>query len=330
MNPINMLFIGILVGGLVLISGVLLGYLLGRRFSRTETRRVKDLSRPINQLSTMIDGFAGDMSTYGMILNALNDQIQTIDSDDLTSASAQLLITDLVNAQQKIQQRLAEAQAELNNKAEQIESLMSESRTDALTKLPNRRALDDELAQRMIEWRRYRTVFSIVIIDIDYFKRFNDEHGHLVGDAVLAEVAQVLQSTFRNADMVGRLGGEEFAVIMPSTHSKKAFIGATRTCRALAENALVIDGKPYNVTASFGIAEIKQEEAAEQILHRADIALYAAKQHGRNCVWWHDGERTYLVNGDDHDDGDLSILPESLSNACSTLKSHAAQLVSNR
>ena len=330
MNQINMLFIGILVGGLVLISGVLLGYLLGRRFSRSETRRVKDLSRPINQLSTMIDGFAGDMSTYGMILNALNDQIQTIDSDDLTSASAQLLITDLVNAQQKIQQRLAEAQAELNNKAEQIESLMSESRTDALTKLPNRRALDDELAQRMIEWRRYRTVFSIVIIDIDYFKRFNDEHGHLVGDAVLAEVAQVLQSTFRNADMVGRFGGEEFAVIMPSTHSKKAFIGATRTCQTLAENAIVIDGKPYNVTASFGIAEVKQEEAAEQILHRADIALYAAKQHGRNCVWWHDGERTYLVNGDDHDDGELSILPESLSNACSTLKSHAAQLVSNR
>ena len=330
MSPINTLLLGILVGSLVLVSGILLGILIGRRFSKVESRRAKDLSRPINQLSTMIDGFAGDMSTYGMILNALSDQLQTIEGEDLSSASAKLLFTDLVNAQQKIQQRLAEAQAELNDKADQIESLMTESRTDSLTKLPNRRALDDELAQRMIEWRRYRTVFSIVIIDIDYFKKFNDEHGHLVGDAVLTEVANVLQSTFRNADMVGRFGGEEFAVIMPSTHSKKAFIGATRTCQALAENPLIIDGQSYSVTASFGIAEAKHDEAIEQMLHRADIALYAAKQDGRNCVWWHDGERTYRVNGQEHENGDLSVLPESLSNACTTLKSHAAQLVSSR
>jgi diguanylate cyclase len=326
MSTLNLLLIAIVVGTLILVSGTFLGILIARRFSIFDKRRVKELSTPINQLSTMINGFAGDMSTYGLILSALNDQISTIDGEEMTPAAARLLITDLVNAQEKIQQRLAEAQAELNKKATQIQSLTSESRTDKLTKLPNRRAIDDELSQRMLEWRRYRTVFSLVIIDIDHFKKFNDQHGHLIGDAVLADVAQVLQSTFRNADVVGRYGGEEFAVIMPSTHSRRAIAAATRTCQVLAENPLVIDGQDYHVTASFGVAEVKHDESIEQLLHRADIALYAAKQNGRNCVWWHDGEKTYRINQADCDQAELS---ESLSNACSTLKSHAARLVSN-
>src|SRR6185503_7619557 len=106
-------------------------------------------------------------------------------------------------------------------------------RTDALTGLANRRAFDDELNRRFAEWQRRKTMFSLLILDVDHFKKFNDTHGHQAGDAVLTGVAATLRQTFREMDLVARYGGEEFAAILPVTNLTEALRAAERARAAI-------------------------------------------------------------------------------------------------
>src|SRR6185295_757566 len=126
----------------------------------------------------------------------------------------------LANAE--LQQRLEQAEKQLAVQAVQIKAHESEARTDSLTTLSNRRAFDDELKRRLNEWQRKGTPCTLVMMDIDFFKKFNDTHGHQVGDEVLRQVAKVLGVQSREMDIPCRYGGEEFAVILPATEALKA------------------------------------------------------------------------------------------------------------
>ncbi|CAN5597410.1 hypothetical protein BH23GEM1_BH23GEM1_07560 [soil metagenome] len=162
------------------------------------------------------------------------------------------------------------------------EALALQVRTDGLTGIANRMALDEELTRAMQNLHRYDSeIFSVLMIDVDFFKRYNDAFGHLAGDEVLRLAAQLLRTTCRATDIVGRYGGEEFAIILPHTGSAGAGEIAERLRTAVERHVW-----PHaQITVSIGIATASSASTdAEEVLHEADIALYMAKQAGRNRV----------------------------------------------
>jgi len=153
--------------------------------------------------------------------------------------------------------------------------------TDKLTGLYNRRKLDELLDDELVRARRYKVDVSIIMLDIDHFKRVNDTHGHGVGDQVLVAMANKLREHTREADALGRLGGEEFVVVC--RHSNVA--GCLRTAMKLREAIAAHHFEGVGqVTSSFGIAACRHDDTAATLLARADAALYRAKDAGRNRI----------------------------------------------
>ena len=153
--------------------------------------------------------------------------------------------------------------------------------TDYLTGLCNRVKIEEVLSEQVALRKRYGQRFSIIMIDIDYFKLINDNFGHPAGDAALVKVANLLQDGTRETDICGRWGGEEFIIITPDTNCD----GAEKMAENLRFN---IEKSAVNslddLTASFGVAELRKGETKESLIKRADNALYKAKEKGRNCV----------------------------------------------
>ena len=153
--------------------------------------------------------------------------------------------------------------------------------TDELTKLPNRRALAQRFLQETQRARRHRAGITFVMVDLDHFKQVNDTYGHLNGDAVLAELASILSTGLRESDVCARYGGEEFALILPETTEGGARVLAERI-RAKVAAATFPGG--LKLTISVGVAATEEPALFTQLIDRADQALYAAKQGGRNQV----------------------------------------------
>ncbi len=156
---------------------------------------------------------------------------------------------------------------------------------DGLTGLYNRRAFDDLLVQTLAQQDRQGGALSLLLFDIDHFKRLNDTYGHPTGDAALKNVAQVLTRHLRKGDQAARYGGEEFVVILPGTDGQGALLLAERVRRAIEAHRFVFEGARVSCTASFGVATWSRGAgSAELLLTATDKALYAAKQGGRNRV----------------------------------------------
>lgn len=166
--------------------------------------------------------------------------------------------------------------------AEERARLIVISLTDALTGLANRRHFDRQLAQEISRARRYRRALSLVMVDLDHFKRLNDTYGHQTGDRVLQALARTIEREVRPSDFAARIGGEEFAIVFPETSLRTAVHVAERLRKAV-EAAGGQDGLPA-ITASFGVAAWSEGLDGNQLLAAADAALYRAKQAGRNRV----------------------------------------------
>ena len=158
--------------------------------------------------------------------------------------------------------------------------------TDGLTELYNHRYFQDTLKKQIDTSRRYEQEFSLIILDIDFFKNFNDTYGHQVGDSVLRTVAQILKKNTRTTDYVCRYGGEEMSIILPQTSKKEAFINAERICEEVAKTPLKVSNNvECNITISLGVASFPQDgDTAQALIECADKALYYAKDNGRNQV----------------------------------------------
>ncbi len=157
---------------------------------------------------------------------------------------------------------------------------------DGLTELYNHRYFQDALRKQMDISRRYNQPFSLIIADIDFFKKFNDTYGHQAGDAVLRQVAKILKNNSRATDYVCRYGGEEMTIILPNTNAEDALFNANRICKAVADtpfNLTPVD--KVNVTISLGVSTFPDNaQTPQDLIEWADKGLYYAKEHGRNQV----------------------------------------------
>ena len=157
--------------------------------------------------------------------------------------------------------------------------------TDSLTGLANRKQIMLNLHQQIEHFKRYSSESSVLMLDIDHFKMINDTHGHLVGDTVLVQLAQIFQETLRSLDSAGRYGGEEFLVILGQTNLGQAMQIAERLRQKVERHLFTSDEIRLHVTVSLGVTEIKEVDLSpSEIIHKADTALYEAKHQGRNKV----------------------------------------------
>lgn len=156
---------------------------------------------------------------------------------------------------------------------------------DSLTDLLSRRALMEQLEIEMLRSHRYGRHLSILMLDIDKFKRVNDQHGHIVGDAVIRDITAVIKDQIRGSDFAGRYGGEEFIVMLPETPLDKAVVLAEKLRAHVAKLTVEAEGVTLNnLTISIGVAEFKEGDSATDIIGRSDKGLYTAKESGRNQV----------------------------------------------
>jgi diguanylate cyclase (GGDEF)-like protein len=177
-----------------------------------------------------------------------------------------------------LNQALKTAHSELASKNAVLETL---SVTDELTGLFNRMKLDRSLRHEMERALRYKTPFSVILMDIDHFKNINDTLGHQGGDMVLQRIAATLRDNVREVDIVGRWGGEEFLVICPNTELRGAALAAENLRFKIGKMSV---GNAPSPTACFGVAEYVAGDDEASLLHKADRALYRAKDNGRNRV----------------------------------------------
>lgn len=156
--------------------------------------------------------------------------------------------------------------------------------TDELTGILNRRGLMKQLHLELARCKRYKQVASILILDIDFFKKVNDTYGHAMGDLVLVRTVENVKNLLRETDVFGRFGGEEFLIFLPATEEEGTLLVAERIRKFIAQATIELEAAPIQITVSIGVATGSVNEGVDDLFVHADYALYAAKNHGRNRV----------------------------------------------
>jgi len=184
-----------------------------------------------------------------------------------------------------LNQRLQDMEQESTELRQAAESSRELALKDALTGIWNRQALNENLEREFVRWQRYQKPLSIVVWDIDFFKRVNDEYGHAAGDKVLKTIARIFTQATRDADFIARFGGEEFVGIFPETRLEDALSLANKIRLKIETSKFHYENKPVPITASAGLATFRPNDTIEDVFKRADAALYRSKETGRNrCI----------------------------------------------
>ncbi len=241
----------------------------------------------LTQLYNTTQGLAANVDHHNNQVNEINEELIHLEAP---SPVVLKTIEQLVFANREMQSQLVQAEKQLQSQATQLQSLSNDALTDALTGTANRRAFDMALARQHVEYQTSGEPLSLIIMDIDKFKPFNDEYGHQVGDEILQSVAKVLQSKTDADDVLARYGGEEFAAVLPGTTLATARNVAERLRTSTENSRWTIDNKSLGVTLSVGVAQLLPGESIEDLIRRADEAMYASKAAGRNCGHGHNGQ----------------------------------------
>jgi diguanylate cyclase len=265
-------------------------YISSSRFGEKIDNVGERVMGEIETVMAMIDAAAGSASTYSESLNNVTNELTTTkDRDGLRSIVEGLVATanELKQNNEALEQRLSASKEEINQLQEHLAVVRTESLTDPLTGLANRKHFDESLAHAIEEAAERSEALSLIMTDIDHFKAFNDTWGHLTGDQVLRLVAMSLKQNVKGQDIAARYGGEEFAVILPNTVLRAALTVADHVRRAVMSKELMKRSTGQNlgrVTISLGVATLHKGDTAQGLIARADACLYAAKRNGRNRV----------------------------------------------
>lgn len=238
----------------------------------------------IGDLTQRIEGEIGSHTFRIEEISASLRSAKKGEPDMVLDAAARIML-----ANQQLQSELEAARAEIDEHRAKVKELSAEARTDVLTGLANRRAFIEDLERRYEQWRRHQVPLSLIMLDIDHFKKINDRYTHAGGDTALRHLGEVLRAALRQMDVPARYGGEEFAVILPGTKLPDAINVAERLRATIAAQGFAYEDAAIPITASLGLATIELSDTVSSIIERADQALYAAKQGGRNRAYVHDG-----------------------------------------
>lgn len=295
-NLIYLVFGALLASALVAI-GVAIGYLRGKRskLDNPEEFDRQGVLDMLKELGTWTSEYSGNVSEYQTRIGELSELAKrSAASTGRGDAHVAALLNEIMQSNTQLQKRLDAAERQLDSQTRQIESYLTEARTDGLTKLSNRRAFDAKIEELFIGYRKGGKSFVLAIIDIDHFKKINDTYGHPAGDEVLRQISSILRQSFDSPYLIGRYGGEEFVILMTGPLRLAADrVDAMR--KRLAAEPLKVSDYIIPITISAGLTEPRDEVVPGSMIRRADEALYAAKNIGRNRVYYHDGRQSMLV-----------------------------------
>lgn len=244
----------------------------------------------IDQVMAMIDAAAGSANSYTESLADMSAKLgQSKDREGLRAIVESLVHTakEMEASNQKLEERLNASKLEINQLQNNLEVVRNESLTDPLTQLANRKFFDSALETAIADARAKNEPLSLMMTDIDHFKKFNDSFGHLTGDQVLRLVAMSVKQNVKGQDTAARYGGEEFAIILPNTVLRSAITVADHIRRAVMTKELMKRSTGEHlgrVTISVGVATLHKNDSPQMLIERTDACLYTAKRHGRNRV----------------------------------------------
>lgn len=289
LSQILYLMTGLLFGTTLLAVGIAIGFWMARRSgsanpvqetasSKFDPREFLSMVRTIAESTNHI---ATDISQYQARMHELVEMSRNLNGRD--AAEIKPILDQILIANNQMQGRLEAAEKKLEQQHSQLESYLTEARTDALTGLPNRRAFDQALDELYGQYLKAGQPLSLVLLDVDHFKKINDTFGHAVGDVVLKRVADHFASSAEDCYLVARYGGEEFGFLFADTVAKATLYAETLR-QKLAGDSIDADGHTIRVTASAGVAQLQNGERIGDLVRHSDQALYRAKDQGRNQV----------------------------------------------
>jgi len=278
------------------------------RITSSEVGRVYDQFVSPSRLGERIEEVGGRLSgEIGQVMGMLDNTIETTAGyrSSLDTASRQLsgpqdqtsvrrVVDNLIAvtestevANRRLEEQLAESRRQIAELQESLEAIRYESLTDELTTLANRKHFEHSIDRAVMEAEQAGHSFTLLMTDIDHFKKFNDTYGHQTGDQVLRLVALAVKQNVKGQDVACRYGGEEFAVILPHTSMRQGAVVADHIRQAVMSKELVKRSTGENlgrVTISVGVASWRSGDTPQTVIERADASLYAAKRGGRNTV----------------------------------------------
>lgn len=259
---------------------------IGEKIDQFGTQMVDE----IEQVMSMMDVAIGSANSYSELLEGVTQKITNEADREHVRSIVEVLVRatrEVETANLGLQQRLTDSRQEIRLLQENLEVVRTESLTDPLTTLANRKYFEDSFQRLMRETEAKDFPLSLILADIDHFKKFNDTFGHLIGDQVLRLVGVSLKHNVKGQDVAARFGGEEFAVLLPRTPLAAAVTVAEHVRAAVHAKELMrrSTGETLGrVTVSLGVATWRRGDTTASLIERADTCLYQAKNAGRNCV----------------------------------------------
>lgn len=244
----------------------------------------------IVELAAMLNSIKSATSEYGENLGDVSEKVKGAKSlNDLGTIVSDIIedTKQMVKKNHDLEFQLVSSSTQVAELKKNLDNVKKEAMTDGLTGLSNRKAFDKQIHDWTEEVNTTGAKLSLLMLDIDHFKKFNDLHGHQTGDQILRLVARTMIDGLKGRDMAARFGGEEFAVILPDTPTIGAVTVAETLRKAIANKEIVNKKNNVNlgqITISIGVAEYITGESVAEFIERADVALYEAKNSGRNKV----------------------------------------------
>lgn len=249
-----------------------------------QSGQAQEFLKSLQDLAAHVDK---DVDRHAAEVDNINQELGAL--GDLSPTGVLAAAKRLLDANRQLHVDLDSARKQIQYQQTELYSYIEEARTDPLTGASNRRAFEVALQKWYDRWEQQKTPFALTLIDVDHFKECNDHFGHQAGDEVLKQVVAGVTQNVRQVDVVARFGGDELAVLSPGMSLADSRNIAALIHQTVAKLRIDFEGQTIPVSISVGVAAARAGEPKRDLVHRADAALYAAKNSGRNCAYAHTG-----------------------------------------